>query len=122
MNRDEILARSRQENQPEDEREQFVDAKASLFSLSTMIILVVVLCCIRRFVHGGTEVHDLFALLWGTFAVRYFYCLWKDRRKGNLAIALTTSALAIHQFILYILEGQPNDTPSCNPTQGGHRL
>ena len=64
MNRDEILARSRQENQPEDEREQFVDAKASLFSLSTMIILVVVLCCIRRFVHGGTEVHDLFALLW----------------------------------------------------------
>lgn len=105
MNRDEILAGSRQENQPEDEREQFVDAKASLFSLSTMIILVVVLCCIRRFVHGGTEVHDLFALLWGTFAVRYFYCLWKDRRKGNLAIALTTSALAIHQFILYILEG-----------------
>ena len=39
MNRDEILARSRQENQPEDEREKTIRIRRDAFSLGGVVVL-----------------------------------------------------------------------------------
>ena len=39
MNRDEILARSRRENQPEDEREKTIRIRRDAFSLGGVVVL-----------------------------------------------------------------------------------
>ena len=54
MNKEEILAKSRQENQYQDERDKMISAQAGTYGAIGMAVLFVVLFLIRLLMKGGT--------------------------------------------------------------------
>ena len=103
MNKEEILARSRQENQDGDERERTLSMKAKAAGAIGMAIMFVILVCVKM--ARGQNVYDLLALYFSFFAASdiFQYRLIKEKKYLGTAACYTFAAIVF--MIIYIWWG-----------------
>lgn len=96
MDRSEILARSRMDNQHHDERERRVTDKACTWGAVSMAISAAAIFFIRLLAKGGNP-YDLLAILFAYLAAAHAYTWSKSRSRWTLitAAACTVGAAAL---------------------------
>ncbi len=104
MNKEEILAKSRKENQYHDERDRQISAQATTYGALGMAVMFVILFVIRVFMKGGTS-YDLFAMYFGFLAVSSIYKLKLLKGKTEIFTAIIYTIITSIWLILYILKG-----------------
>ena len=103
MNKEEILEKSRKENQGGDERERMLSMKAKSFGAVGMAIMFIILICVN--LARKENAYDLFALYFSFFAASdvFQYHLLKDKK--NLYTAICYIFAAVVFMIMFILMG-----------------
>lgn len=104
MNREDILAKSRQENRYQDEHDQYVTARAALSGASFMTVLFLVLCVIRHLLKEGPS-FDLFTMYFGYWTVSSTYRYHFLHNLSDIPQILISAALTVVCLILYIWKG-----------------
>ena len=100
MNKEEILARSRKENDGSDERTQYIGLKAANFSLTVLIALWVVL---SRFTPLDDKARYAIGLLVNTTCFSNFaYQLTQNRRKTVIIFSILFLLAAIFYLVLFL--------------------
>ena len=105
MNRDEILAKSRQENKNVlDEREQAAQTKANSISQGFGMILCIFIGAIGMGLTGmACMLWASLAIYWGMFAAERVVCAIKLRSKGHWVLAGVTVAGFAAIFIVFVI-------------------
>lgn len=104
MNKEEILEKSKQDNQKQDEREKAVFAQSTIYGASGMAVLFLILFLIRCFIKGGTA-YDLFTMYFGYLAVSEIY-KWKILKGAKERFnAIIYSFTTVIWLILYVWRG-----------------
>ena len=104
MNKEEILAKSRQENQYQDERDKMISAQAGTYGAIGMAVLFVVLFLIRLLMKGGTA-YDLLAMYFGYLAVTNIYKSTLLKGKTEIFAAVIYSIITLVWLVLYVWKG-----------------
>ena len=104
MNKEEILAKSRQENQYQDERDKMISAQAGTYGAIGMAVLFVVLFLIRLLMKGGTA-YDLLAMYFGYLAVTNIYKSTLLKGKTEIFAAVIYSIITLVWLVLYFWKG-----------------
>lgn len=104
MDKDEVLKRSRQDNQKGDERIQLESDRASTFGMVGMAVVFFALFLVRFFRHGEAA-YDLFAMYFSFFAFSGLYKAVKLKGKANVFNAVLYFIAAAVWFALYIWKG-----------------
>ncbi len=101
MDKEKILAKSRQENKNQDEMERQIRIEGESFSiLITMLIGIFLLGW--KFAHGE-EYHDILAMFWCTSTGCALY-RWVIRgQKSQSGIFLLSLALLIYNLVKYLI-------------------
>ena len=77
MNRDEILAKSRKENDLSDERTRYIGLQGANFSISILVLLWVLLSRFTQLVKNRTKTAVFFAVLFFAAAAIYLVLFLK---------------------------------------------
>ncbi len=104
MNKEEILAKSRQENQYQDERDKMISAQAGTYGAIGMAVLFVVLFLIRLLMKGGTA-YDLLAMYFGYLAATNIYKSTLLKGKTEIFAAVIYSIVTLVWLVLYVWKG-----------------
>lgn len=88
MDKEEILAKSRKENENNDERELQVKDKSITFSYVVMIVMAVVFTSIRE--GQGLPIMDLCATVSGSVCAGMAYRFFRTKKMGYCILALIT--------------------------------
>ena len=100
MNRDEILEKSRKENDLSDERTQYIELKGANFSISVLVILWIVL---SRFTPlDGTAKYALGLLVTMTSFSNFAYQFIKNRTKTIIFFTVLFFIAAVIYLILFL--------------------
>lgn len=102
MNKDEILAKSRAENQNQDVYELEVQSKAQSFGNIGMLLLAFLLCALKYLGTGRIDI-GVFCLLNASLAISTWYEWAKLKRKKDLAQAFLYTILVPVLLAGYIL-------------------
>lgn len=104
MDKNEVLAQSRKDNQLLDERDRRIADQASTWGTIGMGTVVVALLLVRLATGRGNP-YDLLAVGFGYFAAANAY-KWHAARTGvNLLAAVLQAAVALGWLWLYAVEG-----------------
>ncbi len=95
MNKDDILAKSRNENK--DEREDAIRDQSIKWTFLTMVFLSAVFAYIRG--TRGESMLDLTVVVCGSVAVSFLYRFFKTKRKDYLILGLIVAAAGIAALI-----------------------
>jgi hypothetical protein len=104
MNKDEILAKSRKENQSGDERAKYIEGRGAVYSSAIMILLWVLLTRLTPLDEAARYTTGL--LVMATCFANYAYQLAMNRTKTNilfLALYLTGTLLYLAGFLRFAL-------------------
>jgi hypothetical protein len=101
MNKEEILAKSRQENRGGDERELQVKDKSMLWSYIVMVLMATIF----SFVHSerGLPMMDLTAIVAGSLCASMTYRVIKTKDKTYLLIAAMMLCVAVMATIRFFM-------------------
>ena len=100
MNKEEILARSRQENNIADERTKYIELKGANFSISIMILLWI---AISRIVSLDDKAHCAMGLLvTATCFSNYVYQFARNRTKTVVFFTALFMIAAIIYLVLFL--------------------
>ena len=103
MDRDEILAKSRVENQNRDIYEQEVLKQANHWALAVQTILAAVFLIVQIFVGGGIN-WGLWALVFSASMTTFWVKYRKMRRKHELLMAIAYTVLVVVMSGYYIYD------------------
>ena len=101
MNKEEILAKSRKENQDHDERELQVKDKSMTFSYIAMIVLAAVFTSIRA--GQGLPMMDLCATVCGSVCAGMAYRFFRTKKTEYCILALITFIVMIVAVIRFAM-------------------
>lgn len=103
MNREEILEKSRQENQGRDERERSVQIQGDSFSLLFVFGLGLILAAWKQ-VHG-LPAADVLSMCWMSCAASRIYRLAQRRSASDMAALLVLLAFLAYNLIQFFTQG-----------------
>ena len=98
MTKDEVLQKSRSENQ--DEREEVIRDKSIKWTMITMVLLSAVFAYLRA--EQGQSMMDLTVVVCTSVSVSFLYRFLKTRRKYFLLLGLITLACAVLALVRFI--------------------
>lgn len=101
MNRDEILAKSREENKTCDEREKQIKDASIKWTYIAMVLSAAIFTFIRA--EQGYPMMDLSATVAISVCVGQFYRFIKSKSKWNLVLACITFALFVISTMRFIM-------------------
>lgn len=104
MDRSEVLARSRMDNQHCDERERRLTDEAGIWGAVSMATSVAVIFLVRLLTKGGSP-YDLLAILFAYLAAAHAYTWSKNRSRWTLIITIAYAAGAVVWLCAYALQG-----------------
>lgn len=103
MTREEILAKSRQENQSGDEREQTVIQRGGSIAKAVGLALCMLIVFLTdTFGADPTASFGAFAIYWGMFVTDRGYRWWKLRERSDLWLAIGGSAFFLAMAAAYL--------------------
>ena len=103
MNKEEILAKSRKENEKVDEMEQFAQAKAGKMAMGIGGVLCMVLVLLDLIRTGETN-ECLYAVYLGMYSVFHFVNYKGICKKSDLVYGILFGALAVLFLGVYVAE------------------
>ena len=101
MDKEEILKRSRRENQNHDEREKQIKDQSIIWTYVAMIFAVAVFSFIKE--QQGYPIMDLSATLGFSVCVGQLYRFVKGKDKGSLLIAAVALVIAVAATIRFAM-------------------
>lgn len=101
MDKEEILAKSRKENENGDEREQQIRDKSIKWTYITMVFFAAVFAYIRA--EQGYPMMDLCATVSISVCAGQVYRFVRSKNRGNLVIACVTFVLFVLSIIRFVL-------------------
>lgn len=101
MDKEEILARSRQENKNSDERELQVKDKSIAFSYTVMIVMAAVFTSIRA--GQGLPMMDLCATVCSSVCAGMAYRFFRTKKAEYCILALITFIVMIVAIIFFAM-------------------
>ena len=103
MTRDEILEKSRRENQSGDEREQRVIAQGGSIAKAVGLALCMLIVFLTdTFGDNPTASFGAFAIYWGMYGTDRAYRWWKLREKSDLWLTIGSIAFFIAFVAAYL--------------------
>ena len=103
MTREEILEKSRKENQSGDEREQYVIAKSgSIAKAVGLAMCMIIVFLTDTFGDNPTASFAAFAIYWGMYATDRGYRWWKLRERHDLLLAVGGFAFFVAMAVCYL--------------------
>lgn len=105
MNREEILRKSRSENESAymDERERGLrlreDSAAYGFGLILALVLFIIKIC------RGQPAADILTMITGMSAAGFIYMAAKNRRKSDVVFSILCAVLTVFYFVSFLLGG-----------------
>lgn len=103
MNKEEILAKSRKENEKMDEMEQSAQAKAGKLAMGIGGVLCMVFLLLD-FIRTGEVNHCLYVVNLGMYSIFHFVIHKKIRKKEDLVFGILHGALAVFFLGVYVTE------------------
>lgn len=97
MKKEEILEKSRGENQ--DERNETVRDKSLKWTLITMVVLSAVFAYLRG--AAGQSMYDLTVVVCGSTSVSFLYRFFKTKETQFLVMGILIAAAAVMALIMY---------------------
>ena len=104
MDKNEILEKSRKENQNQDERERTVRIQGESFSLIFVLGLGLILVTYKML--HGQPVGDILAMFWVSCAGSRIYRLAQLRRKSDGVTLLICLAFLAYYLVRYFTQGR----------------
>lgn len=101
MNKEEILEKSRQENQGGDEMELQVKDKSMMWSYIVMVLMAAMFTIIRS--EQGLPMMDLSATVSASVCAAMTYRFIKTKSKGDLFIAIITLIVSIIATVRFFM-------------------
>ncbi len=98
MTKDEVLEKSRSQNQ--DEREETIRDKSIKWTMITMVLLSAVFAYIRA--EQGQSMMDLTVVVCGSVSVSFLYRFFKTKRKYFLLLGIITLACAVLALVRFV--------------------
>lgn len=99
LSREEILARSRQENQRGDERERTIRIEGESFSLLFVFLMGLLLIAWKR-AHGLPD-EDVMCMFWVSFAANRLYRLTQRRNPLEIVTLLISLAFLVWNLVQF---------------------
>lgn len=109
MTREEILEKSRKENQPSDEREQQIKIKSGFAAKLAGMAICLIVCLIAKLL--GCPQSVMFAVVtvvWGMFAAEHWYLAVCLKKRFDLVAAIVytvTAVLCVLCFVDFVKMG-----------------
>ena len=103
MTKDEILAKSRKENEGMDEMEQNVIVRSGSIAKAAGLALCMIIVFLSD-TFGGDPTASLgaFAIYWGMYGTDRVYRWWKLRERSDLVLAIGSFAFFIAMAVAYL--------------------
>lgn len=101
MNKDEILMKSRQEYQKEDERELYITTQGFMYGAIGMAVVFFILVFIKIF-FKEQRIDDILAMYTAFLFAHYLYKYQKDKVRKNIYPMLCWGICTILNLIVFI--------------------
>lgn len=102
-NKEEILAKSRNENKNKDLFEKEASINAGNIAACTAAILAAIFCAVQIFVGGGMN-HSLISIIFSIPATGYLIKSLRMKRKSGVVIAIICAVAALIFLIAHLYE------------------
>lgn len=103
MDKNEILEKSRKENEEQDEMEQSVQIKGDSFSLSITLFVGILLFSYNR-LHGLPS-DTIFIMFWTSFFSSRLYRLTKRKSTSDLITMIISLVILVFYVVKYFTQG-----------------
>lgn len=97
MKKEEVLEKSREENQ--DERNEIIRDKSLKWTLITMVVLSAVFAYLRA--AAGQSTYDLAVVVCGSTSVSFLYRFFKMKQTQFLVMGILVAAAAVLSLVMF---------------------